>query len=91
MGDRLLDLASTHITRLESGNTLTIQTGHTTVVEDPIASIRRLGLVLRAIEVVDKSLIGLADGFRSQPIHGAGGPSTSEGAILEAMETLPRD
>ena len=91
LADRLLGLASTHIKRLESGERLVLTTGNVVTQEDPIQSLRRLGMVLSSVEVVDKSLIGLANGFRSKPLDSVESPESSEGAILDATEALPGD
>ena len=91
LADRLLTLASGHVDRLEKGERLIITTGNVTTTEDPIQSLRRLGMVLSSVEVVDKSLIGLANGFRSTPLDSDESPESSEGAILDAMEALPGD
>lgn len=93
LASRLLKLACLHIERLESETPLLLQSaGGAVVSEDPILAIRRLGLVLQNVEVVDRSLANLRDdGWRAARPGGDEASSADAAAVRAVLDEVERD
>jgi hypothetical protein len=90
----LLDQALLHAKRLQGGIEIELEKqgkdgGTITLLEDPIASLRKLGLLGQNVEVIDRNLADLSDdGWRSKSAGGGADTETREDRVQAALDEL---
>ncbi len=93
----LLDQALFHAKRIQDGITLAMEKRGpddepVLVLEDPITSLRKLGLLGQNIEVIDRNLAGLKDdGWRSDPGRSGSDTETRSERISGALDEVEKD